>query len=152
MSNLFPVFDIPAIIEENKMTDRMQKSSIYFDFEKGDFLLDNAGRIKTAIPYDTWVQWCLKTVYTQRWAYMGYSDQIGVELEEAFNQDEKSAQESYIERTITEALLADPYGRTKRVYDFIFEWQTDGVKVTFTISGIWDNDTKLTADLLQRIR
>lgn len=150
MSSLFPSFDVPIIIEESKKTDNIQKSSIYFDFESGDIKLDNTGRIETASPYDTWVQWCLKTVYTQRWAYMGYSDQVGVELEEALNQDGRKAQESYIERTVTEALLADPYNRTKRVYDFIFNWQTDGVNVTFTVNGIWNDNVKLTVNLMRK--
>lgn len=150
MSSLFPSFDVPIIIEESKKTDNIQKSSLYFDFESGDIKLDNTGRIETASPYDTWVQWCLKTVYTQRWAYMGYSDQVGVELEEALNQDGRKAQESYIERTVTEALLADPCNRTKRVYDFIFDWQTDGVNVTFTVSGIWNDNAKLTANLTRK--
>ena len=84
MSDLFPVFEAPKIIvtEDDLVKQRVGMS---FDFETGDFKLDNGGRIETASPYDLWVQWCLKTVYTQRWAYLGYSDQIGVEMEEAFN-------------------------------------------------------------------
>lgn len=146
MSDLFPVFEAPKIIvtEDNLVKQRVGMS---FDFETGDFKLDNGGRIETASPYDVWVQWCLKTVYTQRWAYLGYSDQIGVEMEEAFNQESGEAAESYIEYTISEALLADPYSRTKRVYDFNFKWETDSVKVTFIVSGIWDSDYTITVNL-----
>ena len=146
MSDLFPVFDVPKIIMSEDDLAK-QRVGMSFDFETGDFKLDNGGRIETASPYDVWVQWCLKTVYTQRWAYLGYSDQIGVELEEAFNQEDNAAKESYIEYTISEALLADPYNRTKRVYDFNFNWETDSVKVTFVISGIWDNDYTMTVNL-----
>lgn len=148
MPDLFPVFDVPKVIDSAE-TSASQRTGIYFDFEKGDFKLDGAGRIETAPPYDAWVQWCLKTVYTQRWACLGYSGQVGVELEEAFNQGDRAACESYIEYTVTEALLADPYARTKRVYDFNFEWKADSVKVMFTISGIWDSDYTLTANLQQ---
>lgn len=147
MPSLFPIFEVPKVVQEGNPVENRQKSSLYFDFEKGDFLLDSGGKIETADPYNAWVQWCLKTVYTQRWAYFAYTDQTGVELEEAFQQETREEQESYIERTITEALLADPYSRTKRVYDFTFEWESDGVKVVFTVSGIWDRDKTLTANL-----
>lgn len=146
MPSLFPVFEVPKVIENSQQRDNRQKSSLYFDFEKGDFALDSAGKIQTATPYDAWVQWCLKTVYTQRYAFLAYSNQVGVEIEEAFQQPTREEQESNIEVTVTEALLADPYQRTKRVYDFLFEWETDGLKVTFTVSGVWNKDTTLTAN------
>jgi len=146
MSDLFPTFEVPKIIESEDDLAK-QRAGMSFDFETGDFKLDNGGRVETASPYDTWVQWCLKTVYTQRWAYLGYSDQIGVETEEAFKQGSKEAIESYIEYTISEALLADPYNRTKRVYDFNFKWETDSVRVTFTVSGLWDSDYTITVSL-----
>ncbi len=146
MADLFPVFNVPGIDVSDENNARERKG-IYFDFETGDFKIDNKGRIETANPYDAWIQWCMKTVYTQRWAYLGYSDQIGVELEEALKQEDKPARESYIEKTISEALLADPYRRTKRVYDFAFKWERDNVKVTFIISGIWNNDYKISVNL-----
>ena len=95
------------------------------------------------------MQWCLKTVLTQRWAFFAYSSQAGVEIEEAFAQQDRKAQESYMEKTITEALLADPYQRTRRVYDFTFVWKTDGVEVTFWVNGLWVEDKKLTAFLIR---
>lgn len=144
MPNLYPTFDVPAITLENTTLNK-QKVSIYFDFEKGDYCLDNSGKIISATPYEAWCQWCLKTVYTQRWAFLGYSDQIGIEMEEAFNQPSNKATESILIRTITEALLADPYERTKRVYDFHFNWHVDGLNVTFTVNGAWGEDATLTA-------
>ena len=99
MPDLFPVFEVPKVIDSGESSAK-QRSGIYFDFEKGDFKLDNGGRIETASPYEVWIQWCLKTVYTQRWAYLGYSDRIGVETEEAFNQESRETIESYIEYTI----------------------------------------------------
>ncbi len=94
MADLFPFFEVPKVISSDEITAKQFKG-IYFDFEKGDYRLDGAGRIETAAPYDVWVQWCLKTVYTQRWAYLGYSDIVGVELEEAFKQDDRASKESY---------------------------------------------------------
>ena len=79
--------------------------------------------------------WCIKTIETQRWAHDAYSDNAGIEAEEAFKQPDKAARESYFERTITEALLADPMGRTIQVKDFEFEWETDTLSITCTVIG-----------------
>ncbi len=146
MPDLFPAFEMPKVVVSDDDFAK-QRVGINFNFETGDFNIDNAGRIETASPYEVWIQWCMKTIYTQRWAYLGYSDQIGVEIEEAFNQEDKGTRESYIEYTVSEALLADPYNRTKRVYDFNFKWENDSVKVGFTVSGIWDNDYTMTVNL-----
>ena len=149
MANLFPTFAVPKVVENNIKEENRTKHSIYFDCEKGDIALDSNGEIKTATPYDSWVQWCLKTVLTQRWSFFAYSSQTGVEIEQALAQQDRKAQQSYIEKTVTEALLADPYQRTKRVYDFSFVWKTDGVEVTFWINGLWYDDKQLTAFLVR---
>ncbi len=149
MNNLFPTFAVPKVVENKIPKENRTKKSVYFDFEKGDFSFESNGEIKTATPYDAWVQWCLKTVLTQRWAFLAYSTQAGVEIEEAFAQQDRKAQESYMEKTITEALLADPYQRTKRVYDFTFVWKTDGVEVTFWVNGLWYQEKELTAFLVR---
>lgn len=146
MAKLFPVFEVPKVLERSDRNTR-QTYSLCFDFEKGDFALDSSGRIKTAASYDSWVQWCLKTIYTERFAFLAYSGQAGTEIEEALKQNEKALSESYIEKTVTEALLADPYSRTVRVYDFIFNWETDSVDVDLKVSGIWDKDAALNVKL-----
>ncbi|MDN5345122.1 MAG: hypothetical protein PWQ18_1236 [Clostridia bacterium] len=79
---------------------------------------------------EAWVQWCIKTVLTERFAYLIYSPNYGCELEKALQQPSRRAVEAELERTITEALLADP--RTEMVKDFSFSWQGDQVKVSFT--------------------
>lgn len=145
---LYPAFEVPSIKDTIKKDNR-QMTSLYFDFEKGDFVLSNTGDIKTATSYDSWVQWCLKTIYTQRWAFMAYGSQTGVELEEAFAQNNRALCESYIQKTVTEALLADPYSRTVRVYDFKFKWGVDSVDLELTVSGIWDDDAVLNAKLMK---
>ena len=145
MADLYPVFDVPCIIKEDTMPVNKQKGSIYFDFEKGDFLLDQSGKAVSATPYEAWCQWCLKTVYTQRFAYLGYSDQVGAEIHEALNAPSKQAAQSMLIKTISDACMADPYGRTLRVYDFMFNWLPDGVEVKFTLRSVWGEDAVLTA-------
>lgn len=145
--SLFPVFDVPKVVESAKEPNNKTKQSLYFDFEKGDFVIDNGGQLQTATPYDTWVQWCLKTIYTQRWSCMAYSDQVGIEMEEAFSRQNRKLQQEYLQTTIIDALLSDPYKRTKRVHDFEFKWGTDYLEITFLVDGIWKNSATLTVKL-----
>jgi len=130
MPNLYPVFDMPDLVEQQQ-TEPAPKygKSWLFDFAKGDFVLDGAGRIMIADGYTAWAQWCVKTILTQRFAHVIYSFDYGTELEEALKQPSRKAVEAEMERAITEALLADP--RTEMVKDFVFEWEGNTVKVSF---------------------
>ena len=132
MPNLYPVFDMPEIAEQRQtQLEPEYPESYLFDFEKGDFVLDGAGRIAIADGHTAWVQWCIKAVLTERFAYLAYSGNYGVEIDEALKQPTRALVEMEIERTITEALLADP--RTELVRDFSFKWRADELYVSFTI-------------------
>ena len=41
MANLFPVFDVPEVVE-GSIEKQKYNPSVYFDFEKGDFVRDGA--------------------------------------------------------------------------------------------------------------
>lgn len=132
MANLYPVFEMPELIEQQQMQPKPEYPESYlFDFEKGDFVLDGAGRIVIANGHRAWVQWCVKTVLTERFAYLAYSGNYGVEIDEALKQPTRAAVETEVERTITEALLADP--RTYAVRDFSFEWRGNELYVSFIV-------------------
>ena len=111
-----------------------------WDFEKGDFATNGANQIVYGSGYDAWVLWCNKTIMTQRWAYMAYSSNIGIEADEAFREPDRKAQESAFERTITEALFADPMGRTQQVHDFQFVWKVDSLYISCVVNGV-DGDS-----------
>src|SRR5690606_16141644 len=81
--------------------------------------------------HTAWVQWCVKAVMTERFSYLAYSGNYGAEIDEALKQPTRAAIETEVERTITEALLADP--RTYTVRDFSFEWRGDEMYVSFTV-------------------
>lgn len=132
MPNLYPVFEIPELVEQQQteLAPKYGKSWL-FDFKKGDFVLDGAGRVVEADGHTAWMQWCIKTILTQRFAYVIYSSDYGTELEEAQKQPHRKAVEIELERVITEALLVDP--RTEMVKDFVFEWEGDTVKVSFVV-------------------
>jgi len=130
MPNLFPTFEMPDLVEQEIESTPNYGKSWLFDFEKGDFVLDGAGRVVEADEHTAWVQWCIKTVLTERFAFLIYSTDYGTEIEQALSQKTKKTTEAELERVISEALLADP--RTERVTDFTFEWEGDAVKVAFT--------------------
>ena len=132
MANLYPVFEMPELIEQQQAQPEPEYPKSYlFDFEKGDFVPDGAGRIVIADGHLAWAQWCVKTVLTERFAYLAYSGNYGVEIDEALKQPTRAVVEAEVERTITEALLFDP--RTYTVRDFSFEWRGDELYISFTV-------------------
>ena len=146
-ANLFPTFEVPAVLpEDEEITERYLPAPM-FDFETGEFVTDGARRTLYGSGYDAWVLWCIKTVMTQRWAHLGYSSNAGIEAEEAFQEPDRNAQESMFERTITEALLADPKGRTIQVRDFIFIREVDGLRLSCVIVGVEGDTATITARL-----
>jgi hypothetical protein len=132
MANLYPVFEMPELAGQQQAQPEPEYPKSYlFDFEKGDFVIDGAGRIVIADGYTAWVQWCIKAVLTERFAYLAYSENYGVEIDKALKQPTRAAVETEVERTITEALLVDP--RTYAVRGFSFEWRGDELYVSFTV-------------------
>ena len=143
--NLFPVFDVPSTLTEDETPKTQYNPAPLWDVERGDFVTNAARQPLYGIGYDAWVLWCTKTILTQRWAHLGYSDNAGIEAAEAFKEPDRAAQESAFERTITEAFLADPMGRTAQVKDFIFRWYADSLSITCTIVGSEGNTAVVNA-------
>ena len=132
MANLFPVFDMPELVEQARPKPEPEYPESYlFDFEKGDFVVDGAGRVVIADGHTAWKQWCIKTVLTERFAFLAYGWDYGVELEEALKNPSRAIVEMEIEKAITEALVIDD--RTELVKDFTFKWSGDQLWVNFTV-------------------
>jgi len=131
MPNLYPIFEMPELVEQQTQPKPEYPKSYLFDFEKWDFARDAAGRIAIADGHTAWVQWCIKAVLTERFACLAYSWNYGAEVEQALKQPDRALVEMEIERTITEALMADP--RTELVRDFSFKWRADELYVSFTV-------------------
>ena len=142
MPNLYPVFDMPDLVEQQQtgLAPKYGKSWL-FDFEKGDFVTDGAGRVVEADGHTAWVQWCVKAVLTERFAHVIYSTDYGSEIEQALKQPSRKAVEAELERVITEALLVDP--RTELVKDFAFQWEGNAVKVSFTAVPVIGESARL---------
>ena len=133
MSSAYPTFPVPDVYEEPKAKDR--KTSMYFDFKTGDFVVGSTGKIRESDYIDTWIQWCLKAVYTQRYAHLAYTKNYGSELEKALQMAEREIIEGFVERTIQEAIMADPLRRTSSVRNFGHTWGTDELKTVFDVVG-----------------
>lgn len=133
MSSTYATFPVPDIYEEPKVRDR--KTSMYFDFEKGDFVVGSTGKIRESDYIDTWIQWCLKAVYTQRYAHLAYTKNYGSELEKALQMEERALIEGSVERTIQETILADALKRTSSVRNFEHTWETDALNTRFVVVG-----------------
>ena len=137
---LFPTFEVPATLGEDILTENQYPPAPMWDVEAGDFVTNGARQTLYGSGYDAWVLWCTKAILTQRWAHDGYSANEGIEAEQAFKEPDRKAAESVFERTITEALLADPLGRTVQVHDFEFKWEADSLWITCVVVGT-DGDT-----------
>lgn len=131
MPNLFPVFEVPGLVEQQQQEPTPKYGrSFAFDFSKGDFVVDGAGRVPQTDGHTAWAHWCVKAVLTERFAWLVYGPGYGCELGQAKKQLSRRAVEAELERAITEALLADP--RTEAVRDFSFAWQGEQVIVSLT--------------------
>ena len=80
------------------------------------------------------MQMVMKILYTERYAYVIYSSQYGVELDRLIGQDYNFIV-SDLERTITEAITADD--RVIDITDFqINKIGIDKMEVSFTVNSI----------------
>lgn len=140
-NQLFPVFDLPEIPDVPEY-DEIYRPSAYFDYETGDFLRDGANRIVASDGREAYMQWCVKAVSTERESCLAYSDDIGTEFEELADISDTESRESYIELTITEALIVHP--ATEYVKDFEFTHDGDGTWVSFVVKGYpWEEEERL---------
>lgn len=152
MPNLFPTEN--TVVETvNSGVDEQQKTigykpSLYFDFEVGDIRRDGANRLIMGSGHDAWVQWCIKCLSTQRYAYLAYPDTYGIDIEMVFNSTTRAEAENELRRQITEALTADPLERLSYIESMTFNWIDDtAVEVDLVLVGIDGN----TADFQTRI-
>lgn len=131
---LFPVTESPSFSTESQAYDTEYHRTLKWDYEKMDFALDGKGDIEECDGTEGFKAWCAKMAYTERYQCLAYSDDIGVEMENALSRQGEKVVESEIARTITEAIEVNP--RTESVTDFQFDWNGDCVGVSFQVTGI----------------
>lgn len=132
---LYPEYDTTLLDTAVPSEVAVYNGSYYFDFNKGDFVLDTSNQVTRSSGTDAWVQWCIKAILTVRYACFAYSTDYGSEILYAINTPDRKEAESNIRRTIIETLAID--ARTDRVEDIRFDWiDADAVQVKFKVIGI----------------
>lgn len=144
MPSLFPEGYENEVVTQEEVTDNKQigyREGVYFDAENNDFIRDGQYRVKSATGVESWEQWCRNCLMTERGVYPCYSDTFGIATAEVFNAETREMAENILTREINDALLNDPYGRTRYISGVVFEWHdSDSLNLTVTVVGI-DNAT-----------
>lgn len=150
-NNLFPEGYEDEIIEDYDDLDveaRGYRPGVAFDWQSGDFIRDGRNRLLEATGVESWQQWCLNCLQTQRYKHLAYSSDFGIDVDEVFSAESPEESESILTRQITEALQADPYGRTAYVESIEYDWITpDSIQATVTVVGIADVTIDVTANI-----
>ena len=150
--NLYPENYEDETIDEETLQNQPQvvgyEPGLAFDEKAGDFIRDGKNQIMTSTGVDSWKSWVMNCLQTQRYAYMAYGTDFGIEYDRVFAAESRAEAESILTRQITEAIMADPYGRTAYVEDIQFEWPAaDSVQIDATIVGIDDITIDVTANI-----
>ena len=148
--NLYPENYEDETIDEETLQNQQQvvgyKPGLAFDEKTGDFIRDGKNQIMESTGVDSWKSWVMNCLQTQRYAYMAYGTDFGIEYDRVFAAESRAEAESILTRQITEAIMADPYGRTAYVEDIQFTWTApDAVQIDATIVGIDDITIDVTA-------
>ena len=140
MPNLFPEGFEDEIVTAEELVSSAPigyKGGASFDYESGDFVRDGRNHMTGCSGVDSWKQWCVNTLQTERYRCLAYSTDIGLELSPVFQATSRGEAESILVRQITEALMADPYQRTAFVERVDITWPApDAVKAYVLVHGI----------------
>ena len=151
MANLFPTnYEAEVITDEDRSSGSPigYRNGIAFDFQTGDFVRDGKHSILDSDGIESWKTWCIICLQTERYAHLACPSDFGIETTAAMRATSREEAESILTREITEAIMADPYGRTEYVEDISFDWTApDTVTVNATIHGISDVTIDITAYL-----
>lgn len=151
MPNLFPIgYEDEIITEEDLQGEKVvgYRNGIAFDYEVGDFKRDGMNKILDSTGIQSWMDWCINCLQTERYKHLAYSTDFGIEIDAALKANSRDESENILTRQITEALMADPYGRTAYVSDITYNWTApDTVEVGVTVHGMYDVTIDITAYL-----
>ncbi|WP_121615206.1 DUF2634 domain-containing protein [Virgibacillus halodenitrificans] len=143
MPNLFPAGVDENMVQADTDSDEVKFGRSWkFDFNKGEFVTSPVGKVQEADPLEAWVEWCKKAINTARYRYLIYSEDHGQEFHDLISLHlTREANESEIQRMITECLMVNP--RTARVENFIFHWEKDTVRFSFDIYNVLDENVRI---------
>lgn len=149
MANLFPEGYENEIITSEDLKQQTvigYRNGVAFSEKTGDFVRDGKNKILDSTGVESWRSWCINCVQTERYKHLAYSTDFGIEIEAALKAGSREEAESILTREITEALLADPYGRTAYIDEIEFDWTApDSIKMSAKIHGIDEVTIDITA-------
>ena len=135
--NLFPADMEEMTIEEEEVEELEVKDDYIgaaaFD---GDFIRDGQNSVLGASGIDSWKQWCINCLTTERNASPLYSSDFGIAISEILQASTREEVESLFKAEAKEALEADPYERTDYVSEISFAWGVDCVSICIEVVGI----------------
>ena len=135
--NLFPADMEEMTIEEEEVEELEVKDDYIgaaaFD---GDFIRDGQNSVLGASGIDSWKQWCINCLTTERDASPLYSSDFGIAISEILQAATREEAESLFKAEAKEALEADPYERTDYVSEISFAWGVDCVSICIEVVGI----------------
>lgn len=135
--NLFPADMEEMTIEEEEMEELEEQDDYIgaaaFD---SDFVRDGQNHVCGASGIDSWKQWCINCLTTEREASPLYSSDFGIAITEILQATTREEAESLFKAEAKEALEADSYERTDYVSEISFDWGVDSVNVYIEVVGI----------------
>lgn len=109
MANLFPEDMEDEDLELEQLEEQIDeepvgyKPSVCFDDGLEDFKRDGSMKLVECSGLEAWIQWCKKVIQTKRYVCQAYSDDIGIDIEQAFQAGSREEAESILENEIVEA-------------------------------------------------
>ena len=148
-NNLFPEGYETETVEPSEVTSDSPigyRNGVAWDEELGDFVRDGMNKLQDSDGIESWKSWCINCIMTERYKHLAYGTDFGIEWDAVFASTSREEAESILTRQITEALLADPYQRTRYIEDIAFNWTApDSVVLDLIIHGIEDVTIDITA-------
>ena len=149
MANLFPEGYEDEVITSEDLAQQAvigYRNGLAFAEKTGDFIRDGKNKILDSTGVESWRSWCINCIQTERYKHLAYSSDFGIEIDAALNASSREEAESILPREVTEALLADPYGRTAYIDEIEFDWTApDSIQMKARIHGIDEVTIDITA-------
>lgn len=135
MSSEFPFVGSTTIIESDDLPVLKEYA---WDFETDKFIYDNSGNHVIVEKNEALKVWIYKALKTERFDYMAYSWQYGIELK-PFIGKVMSVQERFSElkRVITECLMVNPYIVSLDSFSFEEEKHGETAHLTIRLTSIY---------------
>nr|UWI22589.1 MAG: Protein of unknown function (DUF2634) [Bacteriophage sp.] len=110
-----------------------------WDFTKDTFKTNSLNQHIITEKNEALKIWIYKTLKTERYRYLIYSNGYGTELEQFYGKPNTAATALYMQRYIKEGLLVNPY--IKKIDNISIEQQDDIITLNITLTSIYGDLT-----------